>query len=396
MFYILLEMQNWYEKYEHKPFKLSLTYRYHEIMDNFTMAVDDRYLNPSQNVNKHVIEHNLTSIWNRFYRCYKKTFNNSRKRRLIVSLSGGVDSMSTCVILKHWSYNVNVEVVALHIQYNNRNESQYESDYLKHWCCKLGIKLFVYNITHIKRDDTKREDYERETREIRFNLYKTMMFGYDGGVILGHIRDDIFENIFRNISMNVNPFNITGMEKITNFDNFTILRPFLNINKNDIISFAEKFYVPYFCDTTPDWSMRGRFRNKLRPLLEDMYGKTICDKFIEFSTKIQEFKTWFDNEYYQTYIKSIKFEKDHVIVPLTYSDQQNRNIPKLRSMFWDLVIDYISKIKKVRKPSAKSLNVLYDKIDNFLINSNSFRVELTKNIYAIFEKDSKYFKLYFT
>ena len=34
------------------------------------------------------------------------------------------------------------------------------------------------------------------------------MEGYQGGVVLGHIKDDLVENIFRNISMDVNPFQL--------------------------------------------------------------------------------------------------------------------------------------------------------------------------------------------
>ena len=41
--------------------------------------------------------------------------------------------------------------------------------------------------------------------------------------------------------------------------------------KVDIFAFAHGHGVPYFKDTTPDWSTRGKLRTKLLPLLEDMY-----------------------------------------------------------------------------------------------------------------------------
>jgi len=55
-------------------------------------------------------------------------------------------------------------------------------------------------------------------------------------------------------------------------DGVTILRPFLSLNKDDIFDYAHKFGVPYFKDTTPHWSTRGKVRNKLLPLLEEIYG----------------------------------------------------------------------------------------------------------------------------
>jgi hypothetical protein len=35
----------------------------------------------------------------------------------------------------------------------------------------------------------------------------------------------------------------------------------------DIFGFAHKYGIPYFKDTTPKWSTRGKLRNQLLPLL---------------------------------------------------------------------------------------------------------------------------------
>ncbi len=39
-----------------------------------------------------------------------------------------------------------------------------------------------------------------------------------------------------------------------------IQRPFLETEKADILAFAHDFGVPYFKDTTPSWSTRGKLR----------------------------------------------------------------------------------------------------------------------------------------
>ena len=397
-------MESWYENYEHKSFEIKLNFRFHTIMDNFLMAIEDKYLNPSNKLNKLVLSEKLTKTWNLFYNDFSIASEHNLKKRLLISLSGGVDSMSTCFILKNWVHDKDIEIVALHIQYNNRAESQLESEYLQHWCCKLGIKLYIYNIKHIKRNTTNREQYEKETRDIRFKLYKIMMKDYEGGVILGHIKDDIFENIFRNISMNVNPFSISGMEKITYFNSCTLLRPFLDTDKKDIIKFADKFSIPYFCDTTPEWSMRGKFRNKLRPILHELYGPKVIDKFIDYTTKMQQFSDWFEIEYYDHYFESIEFNNDHILLPFQYTKILYSNIehietvPKLGSIFWDKVIDHICKLKNLKRPSSKCLEVLYNKIQYCCDNGymyDEFKVEISKNMQARFECNKQSFKIYF-
>lgn len=42
--------------------------------------------------------------------------------------------------------------------------------------------------------------------------------------------------------------------------------------KDVIFEFAHKYGIPYFLDTTPKWSNRGKLRFKLQPMLSDLFG----------------------------------------------------------------------------------------------------------------------------
>ena len=354
------------------------TSRFNHIMERSEMT-DPEYMESSMKCHKYnqqIIAEKITKTWDRFYK--KITFDSTKPIRILVSLSGGVDSMSTCFMLRNWAKNKDIDICALHIQYNNRSESSLEYEYLAYWCRNLGIMLYTHSIKDMTRANTDREMYEKETRNIRFKLYKFLMKDYQGGVVLGHIKDDLVENIFRNISMDVNPFQITGMEEISVFDSCTILRPFLNTNKTDIIQFATKYNIPYFYNSTPEWSMRGKFRNELRPLLEKMYGKNICNKFIEYSIKIKEFSEWFDDEYLNTYIEKLTIKDNQILLPF-----DDNNI-KLGSIFWDRVIQYSCTNLKCKKPSPKSLEILYNHIKE---SRKERRIELNKELYSQFNKD---------
>ena len=62
--------------------------------------------------------------------------------------------------MKNWKDNTrnDIDIVALHINFNNRKESYLESLYLQNWCKQLGIKLYVYEIKDYKRIDQDREE----------------------------------------------------------------------------------------------------------------------------------------------------------------------------------------------------------------------------------------------
>ena len=53
----------------------------------------------------------------------------------IVSLSGGVDSMVISSIIKYLGY----KLVCIHINYNNREASVSEAEFLEKWCKKIIV-----------------------------------------------------------------------------------------------------------------------------------------------------------------------------------------------------------------------------------------------------------------
>ena len=203
-----MDIDNWYDNYKHEEVNIiPFLHMMHTVMDKAEMAIDDKYFNPSlkfSEFKKYSKIHNLTKQWDNFYKITTFQITKTIKKRFVISLSGGVDSMTLLYIIKQWKENNpqhNCEIVALHINFNNRKCSYLEEIYLKNWCKSIDIKLYVYEIKDYKRSTTDREEYEEKTRTLRFNLYKKLMKGYYGGVILGHIKEDIEENIAQGIPM---------------------------------------------------------------------------------------------------------------------------------------------------------------------------------------------------
>ncbi|CAN0140987.1 unnamed protein product [Hapterophycus canaliculatus] len=54
-----------------------------------------------------------------------------------------------------------------------------------------------------------------------------------------------------------------------------VWRPMLPFGKDVVYDFAHKFGVPYFKDTTPSWSTRGKLRRQLIPMMEDVFGSGV-------------------------------------------------------------------------------------------------------------------------
>ena len=159
------------------------------------------------------------------------------------------------------------DVIALHINYNNRDVSDDEANFLKYYCEILDVPLILKKI-EMKRDETDRKLYESITRDLRFEEYKNIIKKYNvDGICLGHHEGDVVENVLNNFIHGKNVLDLKKMTKESVINVCKLWRPFLEIKKDEIFKFAHRYNVPYFKNTTPDWSCRGRMRNTIIPTL---------------------------------------------------------------------------------------------------------------------------------
>ena len=96
--------------------------------------------------------------------------------------------LSYCVLLLTFV----LEVLALHIDYNNRPESGAEAEFVERWCEERRIRFRARVVTECKRGVTARDVYEKQSREIRYGFYREAM-ERDGvrGVFFGHHQGDL-------------------------------------------------------------------------------------------------------------------------------------------------------------------------------------------------------------
>jgi len=214
---------------------------------------------------------------------------------IVVSLSGGVDSMValyTCKYIKDVNNSKKIKnIIAVHINYNNRETSEDELHFVNYYCNKLGVKLYFRTINELKRIDCLhnglRDLYEEITKNIRYDMYRQNSRNDRTYILLGHNKDDCFENILTNISNKSNYGNLAGMETLKEIDGLKIWRPLLCVEKKHIIDYANINKIPYLYDSTPEWSVRGKIRDNIRPALlklknnEDREEDSIIESFFD-------------------------------------------------------------------------------------------------------------------
>ena len=180
----------------------------------------------------------------------------SSRCSLILSLSGGVDSMviaSVLAFLKSKGGYPQLDIVAIHIDYANRPESKAEADYVEKYCRNHDIRFVVRRIDEITRGITARDEYETQARQVRYDMYRTVALDCikrhpqaTVGVMLGHHRGDLRENVLSNAHKGCGPLDLSGMTAVSQNDGVTIYRPLLPLEKTDVYDYSHRYGVPYF------------------------------------------------------------------------------------------------------------------------------------------------------
>jgi len=289
-------------------------------------------------------------------------------QNVIVSLSGGVDSMVSLKLLHQLKQKKkDMNLVAIHINYGNRESANEEEEVCRHYCQKLGIRLYSRYISEIKRDCTfDRNLYEKITRKIRFNTYKYFE-GY--AVVLGHNKDDSLENIFSNIKNKTHYDNLLGMTEEGTENDVIILRPLLKISKSKIIEMAIKANIPFVYDSTPKWSERGKMRDILIPGIKN-FDESILEGLLYMAKQYKDIYQLTENNIDNI---QLKYCKNYIIFVF---------IPYKGFYFWKKLFKKITNYFKIENISNKSIENFSNNYDP---NTNK-KIHLSKKLYIIGNK----------
>jgi tRNA(Ile)-lysidine synthetase-like protein len=225
------------------------------------------------------------------------------KGAVTISLSGGVDSMLMAALL----VRKGLDVIAAHIVYGNRAESEGEANFVATYCQKLGIPLHVYRVEWLRRDSVDRAFYEEMTRSLRFSVYKAL--GSERSVYLGHIQEDAVENVWTNFAHGSHLDNLIKFQAVAVEDSVTICRPWLSICKQTIYEIADALAIPHLKNTTPSWSNRGKFRNSFYAATHEQYGPSVDAKVLEVAGRLRSQATLLDRLLYQPILDTWTVDK---------------------------------------------------------------------------------------
>jgi len=200
--------------------------------------------------------------------------------RVLVAVSGGIDSMALLSALSELDSEFDLELHIAHLDHGLRGKSSAEdAEFVRSKVKKLNLPFVVDKRPVDRKIKGKRQSLEEAARSVRYDFLDEVARkkGADF-VALGHNRNDQAETILMHVIRGAGLRGLGGMEELKS----EYIRPLLRTSRDDIVDYAKEVNLDYRLDkTNKDTSFtRNRIRHDLIPTLKEEYNPGVMDSLI--------------------------------------------------------------------------------------------------------------------
>jgi tRNA(Ile)-lysidine synthase len=218
-----------------------------------------------------------------------------KNEKIILGLSGGMDSVFLFHYLMHIKSVKDISVYCIHINHKLRGvESDKDSDFVKKLCESNDIPVKI-----IKKDikgyaDSEGMNLEDAGRKIRYQEFSKFA-GETGrcSIATAHHRDDNIETILMNINRGCGNNGLMGIP----YTRDNIIRPLLDITKAEISDYLKENNLEHITDKSnkDNKYTRNRIRNSVIPHIKKEMGDRFFNNLMKLSAIIEEEEQYWKN-----------------------------------------------------------------------------------------------------
>ena len=304
--------------------------------------------------------------------------------RLIVGVSGGVDSMVLLHLLYACREAFDLSLIVAHVNHGLRPvESEKEVELVQKEAARLGLP-FEYGQFNVK-EFQKREGLSPQdaARRIRFHFFDDLLQKHDAHKIaLGHHADDQVETVLLRL---IRGSGLQGLKGMLPIRDGKVIRPLLGVWEEEIQSFAMEKKIPFLSDSSnlkKDY-LRNRIRLALIPLMEREYQPNFKEILLRTSNILREEDDYLEKGAEAAYQKVVREERE--TLSFKFSEYQSLH----QAIQWRVIRKILGRIYDrgvaVEEGEWSDVNEMYRKLHQ---SSPSFLLELPRGAWVEKRYDS--------
>lgn len=176
--------------------------------------------------------------------------------RILVAVSGGVDSMVLLSLMHESGYRIGVA----HCNFQLRGEESREDEAMVRECAeRLGLPLYNRRFETLEEMERTGESMEMAARRLRYDWFEELCMeqGYEL-IAIAHHADDSIETFFINLLRGTGLRGLTGIHT----RNGRLIRPLMFASRREIMEYALQQHIPFREDSSN--RSTKHLRNKIR------------------------------------------------------------------------------------------------------------------------------------
>jgi tRNA(Ile)-lysidine synthase len=187
-------------------------------------------------------------------------------KRLLLAVSGGIDSMVLVNVFKRLNY----EIAVAHCNFKLReNESDADESFVESFCESSSIPIYIKKFDTKIYSENKKLSIQLAARELRYKWFyeelENLKFDY---IVTAHHLDDTLETFIINLSRGTGLDGLIGIPS----QNDKIVRPFLPFSREEIQKYATENALQWREDSSnaSDKYLRNKIRHHVVPVLKEI------------------------------------------------------------------------------------------------------------------------------
>lgn len=228
-----------------------------------------------------------------------------KEKKLLLAISGGIDSMVLASLLKQLNFDVSLA----HCNFKLRGEeSDVDQNFISNFASENSLKLYVTSFDTNSFAQDNKVSIQVAARQLRYIWFHQLLEENQLDYILtAHHLDDNLETFLINFTRG------TGLEGLTGIpvQNDKVIRPLLNFSREEITIFASENSIEWREDSSnsSDKYLRNKLRHDIVPILKSL-NPSFLDSFQDTLNHLQQAKSLAEDASVLVY-KEVVTEKDN-------------------------------------------------------------------------------------
>lgn len=237
--------------------------------------------------------------------------------RIVAGVSGGADSVCLLKVLCELKDEYNLSITAVHVNHGLRgSEAEKDQEYVTELCQKWEVPLRIFRADIKALSNEKKISLEEAGRIARYSFFNQVLKEHGANYIaVAHQLEDQAETVMHHILRGTGIDGLCGMS----IKQGNIVRPLLNISRDEIIKYLDENGIPYCIDSTNLESeyTRNRIRNELFPFIRDNFMVNPVAQLARLSNIAREEQEFLENAAKEAYEKAVLNDSGNVELSLT-------------------------------------------------------------------------------